>query len=275
MQEYTSTCIGLRLESHLPFRDLSLPLTPLLGVGRIGCEAICMPRVTVVGSGFRVTVEETKPPLQPSSPASSEGSYVVVDPPAASSVPQASDHPLPLPPAASPTRVLRASRVCEGSPSTSAPSYTSRRLLPVAPPFVPSSSSEPEYPLQGPVPEAPDSLPTVVPAQVLVLGRRLGSCENLSGEDRIRRAWKAGREAAEVLEGRKSRPEASPRLPLTNRVYCILRVTDLVCPRVVHSFSEYKAFPGILSDPRSVSHAFPSDSEARAFFAGASLPYPQ
>ena len=162
-----------------------------------------------------------------------------------------------------------------GSPSTSAPSYTSRRLLPVAPPFVPSSSSEPEYPLQGPVPEAPDSLPTVVPAQVLVLGRRLGSCENLSGEDRIRRAWKAGREAAEVLEGRKSRPEASPRLPLTNRVYCILRVTDLVCPRVVHSFSEYKAFPGILSDPRSVSHAFPSDSEARAFFAGASLPYPQ
>ncbi|CAE7168322.1 unnamed protein product, partial [Symbiodinium microadriaticum] len=197
-------------------------------------------------------------------------SFVVVDPPAASSVPQASDHHPPLPLASSPTRVLRASRVCEGPPSTSAPSYTSRRLLPVAPPFVPSSYSEPEYPLQGPVPEAPDSLPAVVPAQVLVLGRRLGSCENFSGEDRIRRAWKAGREAAEVLEGRKCRPEATPRLPLANRVYCILRVTDLVCPRVVHSFSEYKAFPGILSDPRSISHAFPSDSEARAFFAEAS-----
>ena len=233
-----------------------------------------MPRVTVVGSGFRVTVEETEPPLHPSSPASSEGSFVVVDPPAASSVPQASDHHPSLPPAASPTRVLRASRVCEGSPSTCAPSYTSR-LLPVAPPFVPSSLSEPEYPLQGPVPEASDSLPAAVPTQVLALGRRLGSCENFSGEDRIRRAWRAGREAAEVLEGRKSRPEASPRLPLANRVYCILRLTDLVCPRVVHSFSEYKAFPGILSDPRSVSHAFPSDSEARAFFAGASLPYPQ
>ena len=234
-----------------------------------------MPRVTVVGSGFRVTVEETEPPLQPPSPASSEGSFVLVNPPAASPAPQASGQHSPLPSASSPTRVPRATRVWEGSRSTSAPSYTSRRLLPVAPPFVPSSSSEPEYPLQGPVPEAPDSLPSVLPSQVLALGRRLGSCENFSGEDRIRRAWKAGREAAEVLEGRKSRPEATPRLPLANRVYCILRVTDLVCPRVVHSFSEYKAFPGILSDPRSISHAFPSDSEARAFFAGASLPFPQ
>ncbi|OLP93386.1 hypothetical protein AK812_SmicGene24713 [Symbiodinium microadriaticum] len=69
--------------------------------------------------------------------------------------------------------------VQEGSPSTSAPSYTSRRLLPVAPPFVPSSSSEPEYPLQGPVPEAPDSLPTVAFPGILSDPRRAFSCASL------------------------------------------------------------------------------------------------
>ena len=59
--------------------------------GKRGSRATCMPRVTIRGEGFRVTVEEVGEQAAPSSPASSAGSFVLVE---ATS--------LPLPPVTSP-----------------------------------------------------------------------------------------------------------------------------------------------------------------------------
>ena len=69
-----------------------------------------------------------------------------------------------------------ASRVSKGSPtSSSAPSYSGRRFLPTAPPFLSSDSSVPECPLHGLEPSTQDRPVTAIPGYILDLSRRLGS----------------------------------------------------------------------------------------------------
>ena len=64
----------------------------------------------------------------------------------------------------------------KGSPtSSSAPSYSGRRFLPTAPPFLSSDSSVPECPLHGLEPSTQDRPVTAIPGYILDLSRRLGS----------------------------------------------------------------------------------------------------
>ena len=78
-----------------------------------------------------------------------------------------------------------------------------------------------------------------------------------------------------MLRGELDFVDATPHLSLSNRIYCVLRTASVTEPRVLHSFAAYKQVPGILQRRGSVSHAFPSETEARAYFAGAQVPYPQ
>ena len=179
----------------------------------------------------------------------------------------------------SPPYPLQASGPCShsalGSPAQQSPVRPSssqvrpRRWLLSSPPGVP------EYPLQGPVgPEAESTdLPPLPEAlRDTCRGLRGGS---LSWTSRAERAWKAGCFAKLLLRGTLRYPDASPPTGLSNRFYCILRADSLPQPTVVRSFHDYKRIVGSLQGSSSVSQAFPSESEARLYFAGAGLPYPQ
>ena len=140
--------------------------------------------------------------------------------------------------------------------------------------LISSPNRVPEYPLQGP------AGPTVTGQDLPPLPEALrDTCRGLRGGTltwtaRAERAWRAGCFARLVLQGTLRYPDASPPTGLTNRFYCVLRADGLSCPKVVRSFCEYKAIVGTLSGTDSVSQAFPSESEARLYFAGACLAYP-
>ena len=237
-----------------------------------------MPRITLQAEGFRVTVETAADPSEPKaaeSPVGSDGSFDLVStsslplPPSISPEgpsPESTSDPLP-----GPSRVQRAPRVSRETPSSSATRYSDRRFLPVEPPFL-SSSSVPEYPLLG---SSAPGLPsqTQVPQIVLDLARHIRAC-NLTAEERISRAWQAGVQAGDKVRGVRDFVDSQPRLSVPNRVYCILQTSAGVAPQVHHSFAAYKAVPGVLQGPKSVSHAFPSEAEARAYFAGAGIAFP-
>ena len=63
-------------------------------------------------------------------------------------------------------------------------------------------------------------------------------------------------------------------LGIANRVYCIIAAEGLERPTVVHSFAAYKALVGHLQRGGSISHAFPSEADARLYFARARVDYP-
>ena len=112
------------------------------------------------------------------------------------------------------------------------------------------------------------------PAELLRSGSRLTGSSTLSGEERIKRAYLAGQWAGATSEGRVASPNSTPALDLGNRFYCVLRARGEICERLFTSSREYFNFVGDLPGSNSISHAFPSESEARAYFAGASRPYP-
>ena len=55
----------------------------------------------------------------------------------------------------------------------------------------------------------------------------------------------------------------------------MIAAEGLESPAVVHSFPAYRAIVGELRRGGSISHGFPSEAEARLYFAGAGLDYPQ
>ena len=133
----------------------------------------------------------------------------------------------------------------------------------------------PEYPLQGPLrprSEVKESFPQI-PLEVRDTCRHLRG-GNLTWQARALRAWEAGCWARAVLNSEVSSPNRSERLSLQNRVCCVLAAPGLASPTVVGSFASYREITGPLTPGLTLSHAFPSDSEARVYFAGARIPYP-
>ena len=223
--------------------------------------------------GIDVVVDTTSgsaqtPPPEAASP-SSTGSFTLVDPLPVSSSPLAGYLPEleRLPPRAS--DAPRGSQEAPGSGVPLQPAYTSSS---VPSPF-PSSLAVPEYPLLGPEPAGLESQPPELPAFVADSARFLAAC-NLSPRGRIDRAWRAGLSARRVLSGQADYTDKTPWISVRNRVYCVLRTRAVKEPVVLKTFAEYRAVPGVLESRESVSHAFPSEYEARAYFAGAGLPYP-
>ena len=92
-------------------------------------------------------------------------------------------------------------------------------------------------------------------------------------EQRIRRAFLAGQWAGAVLAGRAGSPNRSEQLALRPRIYVVLRAAGLAAPTVVGTSAEYFRIVGNLQDSDSVSHSFPSETEAKAYCEGAGFDF--
>ena len=104
-------------------------------------------------------------------------------------------------------------------------------------------------------------------------GRRL-SGSSYSGESRLRRAWRAGQWARATLEGRIHSPNRTEQLDLRSRIYVVLRTDSSDTPRAFSTSHSYFRCIGRLANSGSVSHAFPSEAEARAYCDGAHRTFP-
>ena len=103
--------------------------------------------------------------------------------------------------------------------------------------------------------------------------RLVGSVE--SCERRIGRAWLAGKWAGAVVAGRVSSPNRTEQLSVRSRVYIILRAPGLESPKVVFTSADYFSVVGRLHDSSTLSHSFPSETEARIYCEAAGFTYPQ
>lgn len=94
-------------------------------------------------------------------------------------------------------------------------------------------------------------------------------------EDRIRRAWLAGKWAGAVLAGRVGSPNRTPPLSIRSRFYVVLRCEGLSSPAVFSSSQSYWRCVKRLQDSSSVSHSFPSETEARVYCSAAGVVFPE
>ncbi|CAE7699828.1 unnamed protein product [Symbiodinium sp. CCMP2592] len=172
------------------------------------------------------------------------------------------ESPLPGPPR--PTPSSRA-----GSPPVQTPA-TPKQAARTGPQSLLSSPLRvPEYPLQG-SPESRSQIKASFPSLTVELR---DTCRNLHGGSldwrlRALTAWEAGCWARAVLDQRVSTPNSLGSVGLPNRLYCILSAEGLDRPCVVRTFAAYKSVVGELRPGGSVSHGFPSEAEARLYFAG-------
>ncbi len=112
------------------------------------------------------------------------------------------------------------------------------------------------------------------PAAVLELARRLGGGFE-TPDFRVRRAWLAGCWARAVLSGRVQTPNRSEPISHRSRIYVVLRGGRGALP-ACFSFSSSQAYwacVGRLSD-ETVTHAFPSETEAKIYVEAAGFDYP-
>ena len=146
------------------------------------------------------------------------------------------------------------------------------------PPVRPTSAPARELPTPTPSPvrETRDQIERSFedcPLYVLALGARL-SGSTTPGEERIKRAFKAGQWAQAVIQGRSGSPNRTPQLDLRPRIYVVLRNSRGPSPICYLSSSSYHRAVGDLSSSSSISHSFPSEAEARAYCRGADVDFP-
>ena len=115
------------------------------------------------------------------------------------------------------------------------------------------------------------------PVQHLI--RRLRSASaGWSPAARLGRALRAGVSARQVLDGVLGCVQAGPPISLPNKVYCVLRGTPGVGAGWTNSaqiyFAAVSGGPGCTFHPDSISHAFPTVTEAEAFFIGCRVQWP-
>ena len=108
------------------------------------------------------------------------------------------------------------------------------------------------------------------PRRLLDSSARL-SGSSLSGEERIKRAWKAGQWAKAVEVGRIRSPNRTPQLDLRPRFFAVVRARGVTSPVLCRSSGTYWGVVGGLSTSSSISHGFPSELESKIYFAGAGI----
>ena len=106
--------------------------------------------------------------------------------------------------------------------------------------------------------------------------RALGESIVLGGgraaaENRVRRAWTAGQWAKAVLVGRIHTPNRSEPLALRSRFYAIVRCRGIECPVIFQSSGSYWRAVLSFEESESISHAFPSELEARTYLESAGV----
>ena len=152
-------------------------------------------------------------------------------------------------------------------------SYTVVTDLPTAPLVVPTPKAAPAPhpdPLGG---ETRDQILSTFPdcPPAWLQGHQKLTGSSRTGADRIRRAWRAGQWAKAVADGRVPTPNRSPPLDIKSRYYSVLFAPGLIAPTVSNSAGSYWPAIGELSTSPSISHAFPSQTEARVYLAGAGI----
>ena len=110
----------------------------------------------------------------------------------------------------------------------------------------------------------------ICPTRLLDASSRL-SGSSLSGEERIKRAWKAGQWAKAGEVGRIRSPNRTPQLDLRPRFFAVVRARGITTPTLCRSSGTYWGIVGDLSSSSSITHGFPSELESKAYFAGAGI----
>ena len=150
------------------------------------------------------------------------------------------------------------------------PSVESSYTLLTAP-----SEAPPQIPVSRPARETRASIEASFdPRELLSQGHRLSAAGSVSGPERVKRAWVAGQWAKAVIAGRAASPNRTEQLGIRSRIYVVLRAPGLSHPQVAHSSAEYFQLVGRLQDSDSLSHSFPSETEARAYCLGAGVTLP-
>ena len=149
---------------------------------------------------------------------------------------------------------------------------------PSAQPSASSQSPAAQVPLQASATFAPtrsevEAAFPACPADLLLQASALSGAANISASERIRRAWRAGLWAREVLQGNFPTPSASARLSLPSRVYVVLG-GGTASPGVYRAFRDLTRALGPIAQSTAVFHGFPSDTEGVAYCRGAGLPWP-
>ena len=113
------------------------------------------------------------------------------------------------------------------------------------------------------------------PTEVLALSNQLSRTNKFSARQRIERAFRAGQWAAATRQGRVATPNRSPTIDLPNRCYAVLWTPDRPSAPVHYSSRDFFSVVGDLDSSEAICHGFPSQSEARAYFAGAEVDFPR
>ena len=161
-------------------------------------------------------------------------------------------------------------------PSPTSENYSFVDLAPDTPRPRPSTVESPVRP-SARVIESKDSVESSFapcPEHLLREASRLGGLPDLQ-RFRVERAWRAGQWAAATIQGRVHSPNRTPPLDVRPRIYVILRGGVGRRPAAFStSHSYWRALGGSHSDS-SVSHSFPSETEARIYCQGADTLFPQ
>lgn len=173
--------------------------------------------------------------------------------------------------------------------------FISRNYSPVPAP-APSSPRESHYSFVEPVPASAWTAPSgqqlpspprprfesreqieasfeSCPESFLRLGGRL-SGGSFGAEHRVRRAWRAGKWARAVLDGRAQSPCRSEQIDLRPHYYVILRCKKISSPVCYKSSASYWRTIQSLAGTDSLSHSWPSEAEAKTYCAGAGVEFP-
>ena len=93
-----------------------------------------------------------------------------------------------------------------------------------------------------------------------------------AGRARVSRAWLAGCWAQATLQRQVDSPNVTPALSIANRLYIVLQdPAGVRCTRIFRTARDYFRFVGSPPSGLSVSHAFPSETEGRAFCRAAGV----
>ncbi len=165
-----------------------------------------------------------------------------------------------------------------GAPRASSPAPTDSSFDLVS--SVGPSSSAPVGPSSAAPVHGPDTRVSLergfpaCPASWLHCASRL-SGSNLSGQERLERAWKAGCWASVVQAGRIGTPNSTPALDLRSRFYAVLSAPGLDHPTIYRSSASYWRVVGSFRYSPAISHSFPSEVEAKAYLAAAGVVDPE
>ena len=129
-------------------------------------------------------------------------------------------------------------------------------------------------PYEGATPPA-TALPghPVCPRHILALSTKLSAASCLSPIERVQRAWDLGCRAKLQLDGRALPEDPVVAVDLPSSFFVVLRGANIREPKIFRSQRDFnRAIEG--TELPGVGHDFPSQTEVKAYFAGAGLREP-